>query len=58
MGYDAEYLYFAESLDWLANYQEKAEEGYNRKTSISKFEKLWMGIDAIWDNPYFVITRE
>ena len=46
--HDAGYLYFAESLDWLANCQE---------TSIPKFKKLWTGIDAIWDNPYFVITK-
>ena len=47
--HDAWYLYFAESLDWLANCHE---------TSIPKFKKLWTGIDAIWDNPYFVITKE
>lgn len=58
IGYDSEYFYFAESLDYLANCKDEAGLSYNRKTEISKFERLWKSIDATWDNPYFVITKQ
>lgn len=58
VGYDSEYLYFAESLEELANCKDKTEEGYNRKTEISEFERLWKDIEGLWDNPYFLITKE
>ncbi len=28
-----------------------------RKQAFLNLKKLWTGIDAIWDNPYFVITK-
>ena len=58
IGYDEEYFYFAESLDYLANCKDGPGLGYNRKTEISKFERLWSNIDGVWEQPYFVITRE
>lgn len=57
VGYDSEYFYFAESLDYLANCKDEKGISYNRKTEISKFERLWKDIDGIWDNPYFVIQK-
>lgn len=57
VGYDADYFYFAESLDYLANTKDQPDLGYNRKTDISKFKRLWTNIDGTWDNPYFIITK-
>lgn len=57
VGYDEEYLYFAESILELANCEED-QTAYNRKTDIPKFERLWLNIDGIWDNPYFIVTRQ
>lgn len=57
VGYDADYFYFAESLEDLANCKDEPDLNYNRKTEISKFERLWKNIDGMWDNPYFVITK-
>lgn len=56
IGYDKEYLYFAESIPELANCKEE-QAVYNRKTDIPKFERLWLNIDGIWDNPYFIIGK-
>lgn len=56
VGYDEEYFYFAESLDYKANCKEESDISYNRRTEITKFEKLWNNIDGFWDNPYFRIT--
>lgn len=56
VGYDAEYFYFAESLEYLANCKDEPDLSYNRKTSLSKFERLWTNIDGTWDSPYFIIT--
>lgn len=58
IGYDEEYFYFAESLDYLANCKDELELGYNRKTEISKFERLWSNIDGVWEQPYFVIMKD
>lgn len=58
VGYDETYLYFAESIPGLANCGDGESAVYNRKTDIHKFERLWLNIDGIWDNPYFVITKE
>lgn len=58
IGYDKDYFYFAESLDYLANCKDEPSLGYNRKTEISKFERLWRNIDGAWDQPYFVITKD
>lgn len=55
VGYDKEYFYFAESLSEYANCKEETELSYNRKTEISKFERLWENIDDAWDYPYFSI---
>lgn len=57
VGYDSDYLYFAESLEYLANCKDEPDMVYNRKTEISKFERLWTNIDSTWDNPYFVIKK-
>lgn len=56
IGYDEDYFYFAESLADYANCKDEENAPYNRKTEISKFERLWSNIDATWDYPYFVIT--
>lgn len=56
IGYDSEYVYFAESLTQYANCKNETDVFYNRKTEISKFERLWSNIDGMWDNPYYVIT--
>ena len=56
VGYDKDYFYFAESLDYLANCKDQSGLIYNRKTEIAKFKKLWDHIDSIWDFPYFIIT--
>lgn len=58
IGYDADYLYFAESLTEYANCKDEKDVPYNRKTEIAKFERLWANIDGAWDYPYFVITKE
>ena len=57
IGYNSEYFYFAESLDYMANCKDEVGLRYNRKTEISKFERLWKNIDATWENPYFVVTK-
>lgn len=57
VGYDTEYFYFAESLSYLANFQNEEDLPYNRKTEIEKFERLWKDIDSMWENPYFSITK-
>lgn len=57
VGYDEDYFYFAESLDYLANCQDQSDLIYNRKTKISKFQKLWKNIDSLWDYPYFKISQ-
>lgn len=58
VGYDEEYFYFAESLDYMANCKDDTGLNYNRKTEISKFERLWENIDAAWDFPYFIISKD
>ncbi len=40
IGYDDNYFYIAESLEYLANSMEEPE-CYNRKVSIDDFKKLW-----------------
>lgn len=57
VGYDAEYLYLAESLEYLANCKDDSELGYNRKIEQSKFERLWTNIDSTWERPYFIIQK-
>lgn len=56
VGYDTDYLYFSESLEYLANCKDEPDLSYNRKTELSKFERLWTNIDSTWNNPYFIIT--
>lgn len=56
VGYDKEYFYFAESLMDYANCKDETDTLYNRKTYISKFERLWENIDGYWDYPYYVIS--
>lgn len=58
IGYDADYFYFAESLSDYANCKDEKNVTYNRKTEISKFERLWTNIDGSWDYPYFTITKK
>lgn len=58
IGYDEDYFYFAESLSDYANCKNEKDIPYNRKTEISKFERLWSNIDGVWDYPYFVITKK
>lgn len=58
VGYDEEYFYFAESLQYYANCKEEENVNYNRKTEIAKFERLWSNIDGEWDNPYYLISRK
>lgn len=58
IGYDTDYLYFAESLIEYANCKNEEDVSYNRKTEIRKFERLWANIDGTWDYPYFVITKK
>ncbi len=58
VGYDEEYFYFAESLKGRANCKKDTSLPYNRKTLITKFERLWENIDGYWDYPYFVISPE
>lgn len=58
VGYDKEYLYFAESLSEFANCKAEKDVVYNRKTDIAKFRRLWDNIDGMWDNPYFLITKK
>ncbi|KQL50558.1 peptidase [Heyndrickxia shackletonii] len=40
IGYDKDYLYIAESLDYLVNCKDD-NNIYNRKVSIDEFKKLW-----------------
>ena len=56
VGYDEEYFYFAESLENRANCKNDTSLPYNRKTEITKFERLWENIDGFWNYPYFVIS--
>lgn len=58
VGYDKDYFYFAESLSDLANCKDEKDIPYNRKTEITKFERLWSNIDSMWDNPYFSIQKK
>lgn len=58
VGYDSEYFYFAESLLDFANCKEEKNVPYNRKTEISKFQRLWSDIDGFWDYPYFIISKK
>lgn len=58
IGYDADYFYFAESLTDYANCKDEKGLAYNRKTEISKFERLWENIDSAWDYPYFEIAEK
>ena len=56
VGYDEQYIYFAESLDYLANCKEESGLVYNRKTPIEEFEKLWSNIDGVYEHPYFRVV--
>lgn len=58
IGYDEEYLYFAESVQYLANCIGVKEVPYNRKIKISDFELLWENINEYFESPYFVITKK
>lgn len=58
VGYDEAYLYFSESLPEFANCKNEKDVGYNRKTDVAKFKRLWANIDGMWDFPYFVITKK
>lgn len=55
VGYDKEYFYLAESLEYLANCKEESDLPYNRKIEINYFKELWLEIDNMWDNPYYII---
>lgn len=56
VGYDEEYLYFAESLEGYANCKDENNPTYNRKTEIDKFMRLWSNIDGYYDYPYYKIA--
>lgn len=56
VGYDEDYFYLAESLEYLSEFKDETDLDYNRRIELSKFEKLWENIDSMWDNPYFRIT--
>lgn len=58
VGYDETYFYFAESLDYMSNCKEETGLKYNRKTEISKFEKLWTNVEGMYMHPYFKITKQ
>lgn len=57
VGFDEEYFYFAESLTKYANCKKETGISYNRKTEISKFQRLWENIDGYWDYPYYRIWK-
>ena len=55
IGYDEEYFYFAESLEYKANSKEASP--YNRKTDVQTFEKLWSNVEGYYEHPYFKIRK-
>lgn len=57
VGYDEQYIYFAESLNDLANCKDESGLVYNRKTSIEEFEKLWSNIDGVYEHPFFRVAQ-
>lgn len=57
VGYDEDYIYFAESLDYKANCREEEGLRYNRKTPIDEFERLWANIEGMYEKPYFLISE-
>jgi hypothetical protein len=54
IGYDDEYLYFAESLKYLINCNEK---NYNRKTRIAEFDTVWKTWIPLYKNTYILIHK-
>lgn len=59
VGYDEEYIYIAESLNYLANCQE-SDGVYNRKVPIRDFKKLWNIKNVrmpIYSNTYIIVKN-
>lgn len=59
VGYDEEYIYIAESLNYLANCQE-SDGVYNRKVPIREFKKLWNIKNIrmpIYSNTYITVKK-
>ncbi|MCR4875236.1 MAG: hypothetical protein K5923_05845 [Clostridia bacterium] len=54
-GYDEEYIYLADSV--LENINE-VTLWYNRKITISEFERLWKTDSPLKDNLYIVVEKE
>ena len=54
IGYDEKHLYFAESLKYLVNCNEKY---YNRKMLISEFEAVWRTWVPFCNNTYILIRH-
>ena len=54
IGYDEEYLYFADSLKYTINCTGKY---YNRKTKISDFEAIWRTWIPFYKNTYILVHQ-
>jgi hypothetical protein len=52
IGYDEEYIYFAESLKYLINCNERR---YNRKISIVELNAIWKTWIPLYENTYVLI---
>lgn len=55
VGYDEDYLYIADSLDYLVNAE---SEYYNRKVAIDDFKELWNTDVFMTDNVYLTVRTE
>lgn len=54
VGYDEEYLYFADSLRYTINCNERY---YNRKTTISDFETVWKTWIPFYKKTYLLVDK-
>jgi len=55
VGYDEEYIYVADSLNYMVN---SGKKHYNRKIAINEFEELWKNDINPVDNIYLTIGVE
>lgn len=53
VGYDDDYIYVSDSLDYMVNVEN--EEHYNRKIKIDNFKKLWKTDTFLFNNIYLTI---
>ena len=53
VGYDAQYLYLADSLAQTAD----SSAAYNRRLTIAEFEAIWHTDTPLSDNIYIIVSR-